>query len=496
MIYNFFRNRLHRERANYKKTWETETPESHRLTDDDITRFVQCMLDVTLQAMFSRSGISDTCIALQQLALLRPSMVIPPIIEKMWCTSDSLTEPHKLTSAMQCVVAVSRPLVSGFDNGYPEGPTHVIPLLISCLPGLDPNDFKKTLVSLHFISVFCNMILLVDCSGASEYWPDLTEEEHTVCEATAQFEDFVLQYFERVFILIESSSMEHTRMEQKEAESIRSKLESASESALASASVAVLGQTSTKIFKLALKKFRDFVTDRTLEVNVAGHSAATLCRAFSRVNAYETFKSFIPHLCESITELLHDNEDILKEENLDKKLLFNLLMLSQVVERNGIDLLPYVPSIMNVLDKTLKLISKEGYMFACMTLKNIITCLCNVYIEKCRSSDKDFDSSIENFLAIKEWGKPGNIWKCDLNWHIPNAEEVDCIQTIVNRYLPLELNLLNNFIDDNVHLTKEELNRSLGIVKAILFANPLMPFWDNEPLDLYVIYYMFFIIFY
>ncbi|XP_077299850.1 proteasome activator complex subunit 4-like isoform X2 [Arctopsyche grandis] len=479
-----FVQRVHRERTNYKKTWETSTPDSYKLTDDDITRFVECMLDVTLQAVFSRTGISDTCTALQQLALLKPSMVIPPIIDKMWCNLDSLTEPHKLTCSMQCLVAVARPLVSGFTNGYPEGPTHIIPLLLSCLPGLDPNDFKKTIVTFHFISVLCNMVPLVDCSGASEYWPDLTEEEQSVCAATAQFEDFVLQYFERVFILIESSSMEHTRMEQKEAEPVRSKLESTSEGALASASIAVLGQTSTKIFKIALRKFKEFVTERILETNVAGQTASTLCRAFSRVNAFETFKLFIPHLCDSINNLVGDNQEIFKEESLDKKLLFNLLLLSQVVERNGIDLLPYLAQIMDVLDKTLKLISKEGYTFACTTLRNVIMCLCNLYPEKCRSSDKDYDAHVKDFLAIREWGKPGNIWNCNLKWHVPNQDEIDGVQTLLHRYLPQELELLNKYIDESVTLTKEELNRSLSIIKALMYANPLMPPWDVEPLNL------------
>ena len=29
---------------------------------------------------------------------------------------------------------------------YPEGPTHVIPLLMLSLPGIDPNDIPKSMV--------------------------------------------------------------------------------------------------------------------------------------------------------------------------------------------------------------------------------------------------------------------------------------------------------------------------------------------------------------
>jgi len=43
------------------------------------------------------------------------------------------------------IVSVVRPLVRGGED-YPEGPTHVVPLLMACLPAIDPNDIRKTLV--------------------------------------------------------------------------------------------------------------------------------------------------------------------------------------------------------------------------------------------------------------------------------------------------------------------------------------------------------------
>lgn len=91
----------------------------------------------------------------------------------MYSTLEMLTEPHKLTAAMQCIIAVARPMVQ--DNVYKEGPTHVIPLLMSTLPGIDPNDIKKCFVTLQFISTFASLIPIVDCSSASEFWKNLTE---------------------------------------------------------------------------------------------------------------------------------------------------------------------------------------------------------------------------------------------------------------------------------------------------------------------------------
>lgn len=60
-------------------------------------------------------------------------------------TLDSLTEPHKYTAAMMALVSVARPMVEA--NDYKAGPTHVIPLLMAVLPGIDPNDIRKCFIT-------------------------------------------------------------------------------------------------------------------------------------------------------------------------------------------------------------------------------------------------------------------------------------------------------------------------------------------------------------
>jgi len=58
----------------------------------------------------------------------------------------TLTEPHQLTATLNCVTSVARALVRP-DASYPAGRSHVLPLLQLVLPGIDPNDFRKALVS-------------------------------------------------------------------------------------------------------------------------------------------------------------------------------------------------------------------------------------------------------------------------------------------------------------------------------------------------------------
>ena len=61
----------------------------------------------------------------------------------------TLTEPHQLTATLDCVKSVARALVRP-DASYPAGRCHVLMLLQLVLSGIDPNDFRKSLVSFVF----------------------------------------------------------------------------------------------------------------------------------------------------------------------------------------------------------------------------------------------------------------------------------------------------------------------------------------------------------
>ena len=48
---------------------------------------------------------------------------------------------------------------------------------------------------------------------AGQYYKDLTEEEQIICSQTAQFEDFVVEFLDKCFSFIESSTLQQTREE-------------------------------------------------------------------------------------------------------------------------------------------------------------------------------------------------------------------------------------------------------------------------------------------
>ncbi|XP_071454240.1 proteasome activator complex subunit 4-like [Hetaerina americana] len=492
---SYFIQRLHTER--YKKpSWENQVPDSHLLTEDDITRFVESVKSVALQAMFCKVGANEVSSAFQHLASLRPKIILPLVLNRLYSTLDRPTEPHRLTAAIHCLVSVARPLVTGGRRergrgesegeverwAFPEGPTHIIPLLNSVLPGIDPNDIRKCFVTMEFISVFATMVPFVDCSSAGEHWKDLSPVEETLCLASAEFEDFILQFMDRCFALIDSSAMETTRLERESDK--RSKQENMAEGALESICAIVLVQTSPTIFKAALSKFHSFLTGRILETRVAGHFAATLCLAFAKVNSKETLKVLLPYLCMRILSLT-ESDEIFKEEILDNELLFNMLLLSEVVNCHGDALVPYIPQLMKVLDRTLKLKNcKEAYQMAGLTLKHVLAGLSHVWPIDFRSVPYSYEEPISKKLPIRDWGKPGNIFKLNINWHLPSDEEFQYAQKLVCHYLPPQLEMVKKYSNDEVTLTREELQCSINTVLNLLGCTPFLPSWNEPPVDL------------
>ena len=84
---------------------------------------------------------------------------------------------------------------------------------MAVLPGIDPNDLGKSMATFQFITTFATLIPLADSSAAHAHHADLTEEERTICAQTAEMEDFVVQFLDRCFSLIESSTFQQTREE-------------------------------------------------------------------------------------------------------------------------------------------------------------------------------------------------------------------------------------------------------------------------------------------
>ncbi|XP_028036645.1 proteasome activator complex subunit 4-like isoform X2 [Bombyx mandarina] len=476
-----FLNRYRRETEHkFKESWENQVPEHYKLREEDITEFINIVLEPTLQALYNRVDSLEVSFALQNLATLRPAIVIPPLLEKFKTSLNSLTEPHRVTAAMSGLAAVARPMVRGPDAGYSEGPTHIVHILMAVLPGLDPNDIKKTLVSLHFILFFSWMVPLIDCSSAHEYWPDLTEEELLTCESTAQIEDFVLVFFEKIFSIVESSVLEHVRLDTKESDGMRSKADAVMEAALSSATTAVLMQCSPKIFKEALRKFKSFATQTTFETNVSGSMVGVLLRVFARVDPESTLAAFLPLLCDELDELLA-SDDALKEENPPRDLMYRLVLLMHLVECDGTVLLKYVPRIIPVLDRALKIQTYYALNRASEILAHMLISFNCIELKEWKSSTKDYSAAPQTWLPVREWGHGCKLKDLSFKWHVPCKEEAECAQMLLDRYMKPEISKLKQWVNGDCEMSREERCRCFYVLVAVLSCGNFLPQPNEEP---------------
>ncbi|GAB1609586.1 proteasome activator complex subunit 4-like [Argonauta hians] len=474
-----FIKRLHKER-NTLKTWKTPVPDRNKLTEEDISKFVKSIKPVVFMAMFGKYGVHDAASALKHLACLRPEIILPAFLERMYPSMETLTEPHRLIACLTGVVGLCRPMLQD-TNWYPEGRLHVLPLLNLCLPGIDPNDIKKCLVTFQMVSTFVTLVPFVDCSSALFLRDDLTDTEKELCSASSHFEDFVLQFMNKCFSLIENSTQtEQPHQGASGADCSFNPEQSWLEIGLSSTFTAILQQCSTPIFKSALKCLFNYVSRTVYETRVGGKFVSDLIKAAVKVNPTTSLKLFIPHFCNNIKCLLSANEDIKNEEKLDVEFLWNMLMLSQVVRASGDSLLPYIKEVMEVLSPLLELRCVEAYEYSTSTLRYLLRSLTNIYPIDFRSVPVDFNTPVKEKLLIRDWAYTGSVETANVQWHIPCAEEIAWASKILEKVLKPELKFIKN-INENNEVSREDLLRRLTIIfESLLGAGALLSYIEGE----------------
>uniref|UniRef100_A0A8C9ZBT7 Proteasome activator subunit 4 n=1 Tax=Sander lucioperca TaxID=283035 RepID=A0A8C9ZBT7_SANLU len=446
--------RVHRER-HAVPSWITLVPECQRLTDEDLQEFTRSLTGATLQAMFSKTGSTDAAFALQNLALLTPELTIPPVLEKTYAAMETLTEPHTLTATLSCMIGMARSLVSP-NSHYPEGRGHVLPLLMGSLPGVDPNDFSKCMITFQFIATFTTLVPLVDCSSAPSQHSDLTEIEKNLCFASAEFEDFILQFLDRCFALIDSSTLEQTRDEMET--DTQTQLESLVELGLSSTVSTVLTQCSTEIYKvMALQKVFNFATANIFETCVSGRMVADMCRAAAKCHPAESLRLFVPHCC-SIIFHITDSQ------------------YHTVTRVDGEQLLKYQGDLERILCVCVRLRCKRAYTLACSLLEHTLRSLSLIYPTEYRSTSGGFDTD----LPIRDWGRAGDVADLGVCWHVPDQEEENFVFQLLSRLLHPELQRIKGHVSGDQPMSRcAVLLQSLAIVQhCLLGAGSLLP-----PLD-------------
>ncbi|XP_035894315.1 proteasome activator complex subunit 4A-like isoform X2 [Anopheles stephensi] len=483
LLPRFFIDRLVIER--YRKGHHIRPiPNEHKLTEECITAFVECMKPVALQAMYSRLNTQEVGKVFQCLADLRPALIIPSIIERVYTSLDSLTEPRKLTAALHGLIGVSRALVSG-HKGYTEGRTHVIPLFLATLPGIDGNDQMKTGSTFHFLTSVAFLIPIIDCSQAGQYHTNLTDDERLLCEQTADFSDFTLQYLDRLFLLIENSSTNNVRMEQSDLDTARSKAESLLEPMVQTCTHGIMGQASEPIVAAAAKKVMEFVQTRLFEPNVAGQLVGCLVRLFARIHGKEVLRVLLPHVLRLIEEYMAEHENVEALEKHNDEMLYYLVLLLNLVRGDPQIVRHYVDDLLPTFDRLARFKCKRVSRYLAQIIGNMMNNMSTLQTMDVRNSPDCFTKPLSEVVPVKRWGEkmaPDS----KIEWRIPDEGARLVCERIIHRYLPKLLEKLDRHSAGEVTLPREELHVGMMMLQSLIRCHNFLPNWtDEEPIELF-----------
>ncbi|XP_067941422.1 proteasome activator complex subunit 4-like isoform X2 [Watersipora subatra] len=466
---SWFTTRVQWERYEERR-WDYYIPDDQKLTDDQISQFVDIVKPLIFTGLFSKHGAHNMAAALTSLSFLQPERVLPQLVDSLYSSLKNLTEPYRLGATLTGVRVVARAMMIQPDR-YPEGRLHIIPILQLCLPGIDSNDWDKTMNTFHLISAMAILISMVDCSGVHLHGSDLTENERELYSQTAQLQDFIFMFIDRLFLLIEGLSLDYPN-----ANKIKTcEMEKRMESLVFFATTSVFGKTSAKLIEPAYEKIWRYMSGKVFEVIVAGRLAAAMIYGVASARPSMVLPQVIPYCCKNILELTA-TEDVITDSRADNSLLWNLLLLSEVVSTDGPELVKYSGDIAAVLDRTLHMTNSTSHTFACNILHSYMHEVIEMQPRYVACSEK-LDSLSADYIPMRDWGMACNQEDLCIDWHIPGEKEFECVQTMVRKILLDEL----KYLDETEQYEREELTRRLRVItECIKGAGKYMPPLDSQ----------------
>jgi len=473
-----FCSRLHKERfeSPKKRSWLPANPPQHLLTDSQIVQFCEMLKPAILNMAMSKRYIEHARNILQVLASIRPDIFIPPLISKLSSSLETLTEPHKFTAAVKCICSISRSLVKPGPL-YPEGPSHVIDILFSVLPGIDCNDIKKTMIVFQLISIYARLVPLTDLSSCIILQTNLTPLEKKICQQSAKFETFVLEFMERCFSLIENSTMEHIRQEQATSDTQMSNEESSINMGIVSCFDSVLHQADEKIQISAINKLERYLKGRILEPKIAGKIASGMIRTCAKISPQKVLPIFLPHVC-SVLKICFSDTNLSSDQSLGDEIMFNMVLLSDLLCLPGCHLVPYIPLVEEVLQSALAVQNKEGHMLALTILRHALHSLSH----PCLAERSKIVSNPSSF-PLNDWGQPSDLTNLDMKWYLPGQPEFEQVVRLADIFLGYQVVRLEQFIDGQNNIVKDEVYRCLKTISSIIIGcSSVISPWAEDPI--------------
>ncbi|CAJ0582017.1 unnamed protein product, partial [Mesorhabditis spiculigera] len=472
--------RLKRERHVKRAAYNPVPPEMF-LTDAQIERYVMAMKPCLSLVIFSKKKTEFIPFIVRDLTLLAPHIVIPVILELVYPAIQTVTEPHRLTQALNCLLSSSLSLIRDKPT-TPDGlshRSHCLVLIQELLPGIDVNDMRKSVLTFQVLAMFVTLIPMSDCSMAVHVRNDLTVDEAELCGLTARMEDIVCMVMDKLLAIIDTfvspssagAQPAHgalTKLNAKTSDEERISMKGTN-----AIFRGMVNNTSTALYDLVITKLYYYMEDGMCDNKAAADSVSDMVSISVRSHPARAFEKLLDLTMKNLRKYV--TPDAYNEERSDFAVIWWLTMATKVVRVPGEYLIKRKETLTEMLRLIMPLKSRTASHLSCTVLEEIGHLLTTVYPQPNYQWRADLDKPVEDFLPIRHWARITDRRTFRCHWFVPTADSISfCNELLGEWFYPL-LEALRRPVDMDKHQILHNLYLIESVVVGCSFSMPYLP---------------------
>lgn len=428
-----------------------------------IDEIVEKIWNLSELLVFARSGpaLSGLCVSsftCTNLANVRSDLIIPKMILAISSALESISEPHRTTSAIG-LLQVSMPNLMKSPHGI--GP--VLNLLSTVVFGIDSNDQLKSVRTLSFFLSFSEAAKIQDISGNNfdclDGWSDVCQEAK---ELTGQFSDVFLLFTENVISYLRSVSQNSN--EDLKGQDDLSRM-------ILAISNCVYAHLSKDIVEICLEKWLELLEEDlgSIVIDIVGEIVSKIAS-----NHFPfLFERLIPKFLMKISDKIDRGDGQLgSKDQSNNALNNNLIVFAHLLENGKVYVSSNLDSVKEPILKLLNSITnRKSFLASSRLIHSLVISLIHFQI---KAKTRKIEGN--PFESWAQWHKADELQSGeDYEWILPSESDalkaLELLEAVLN-WSETQRNTLNN------PKSKSEIEKIFCLLQVI----------DNLNIDLLHIY--------
>ena len=429
----------------------------NELSQDTKVRFIEAIFPLIEMGLNSKSlsVVSASQAALRHLAWVAPSTLADKTLTEIIRSGldpANLTRSHQAPAALKALTVLIQPLVYSGGAARAKIIPYLVEFLEQSLPGIDPNDTRKTAITMMMAYSVLSCVPLVDTSNldrkqilsptkcSESYAIDVPnsnqgdQNDSDLWEYGSSLTDWGFSFFRRLFTLAQARGKRAKK-------GMSAQLDIVLDYFYAETSALCLFQMDAASRSRAIQEIAKFLLEEGA-LPEAQSEALALSRACARADPELALKIFITPLSEQIDE---------KADS--RKVSWALVVLGGLIRfSGGHNLLHFSSTIEAIIYRSFGHKDGDVRKLGAKLIRRYSRALLDTYIIR--------DIKYEDELLFDQmqgtWGSYDGDWRTvKVSWHLPSKEEIDRATTFL---VNLKNKLLAGILEsDSKELFHEEL---------------------------------------